>query len=155
MSFKKRLNNRFDHKRFSLQPKHEPLSQHPTVNDEIPNRIISGDVIVKPNILKFSETGVVFEDGTHEPVDAVVMATGYIFGFPFLDESVTEVKDNKVNLYKYMFPPNLAHNKLAVIGCIQPWGAIMPISEMQSRLATRVIKVICIYTVSKYATELL
>ncbi|KAK3087719.1 hypothetical protein FSP39_009588 [Pinctada imbricata] len=115
-------------------------SQHPTINDDLPNRIISGSIKVKPNIKNFTETGVVFEDGTKEDVDAVVFATGYIFGFPFLDKSVMEVKQNKINLYKYMFPPDLEKNTLCVIGCIQPIGAIMPISENQSRLFTRVVK---------------
>ena len=71
----------------------------------------------------------------------VVLATGYIFGFPFLDKRVVDVKENRLPFYKYMFPPDLKHNTLAVIGCIQPLGAIMPISELQCRLATRVFKV--------------
>ncbi|KAK3087154.1 hypothetical protein FSP39_002421 [Pinctada imbricata] len=136
----RQVNRRFDHAMYSMKPKHAPMSQHPTVNDDLPNRIICGSIIVKPNIKTFTETSVVFEDGTKEDVDAVIFATGYIFGFPFLDKSVTEVKDNKVNLYKYMFPPDLERNTLCIIGCIQPLGAIMPISENQSRLFTRVVK---------------
>ena len=136
------LNKRFDHTLYSLRPKHPPLSQHPTLNDDLPNRIISGSVIVKPNIKTFTQNGVVFEDGTTAEVDVAFMATGYIFGFPFLDKSVLEVKDNEVNLYKWMFPPDLEKPTLCVIGCIQPLGALMPISENQSRLFTRVLKVI-------------
>ncbi|XP_062577187.1 flavin-containing monooxygenase 5-like [Saccostrea cucullata] len=136
-----KLNMRFDHALYSLKPNFPPLSQHPTVNDDLPNRIISGNVIVKPNIKCFTETGVEFEDGTKEEnIDVVFLATGYIFGFPFLDKSVLEVKENRVNLYKWMFPPDLEHNTLAVIGCIQPLGAIMPLSEQQCRLYTRVLK---------------
>ena len=47
---------------------------------------------------------------------------------------------NKATLYKYMFPPGLERPTLAVIGLVQPLGAIMPISEMQARWATRVFK---------------
>ncbi|XP_062616301.1 flavin-containing monooxygenase 5-like [Saccostrea cucullata] len=136
-----RLNERFDHAKFSLQPNHPPLAQHPTVHDELPNRIISGSIIIKPNVKKFTKTGVEFEDGTFEDnIDVVFLATGYIFGFPFLDKSVVEVKNNKVDLYKYMFPPDLEKPTLACIGFIQPLGAIMPISEQQCRLFTRVVK---------------
>lgn len=39
-----------------------------------------------------------------------------------------------------MFPPELERPTLAVIGLVQPLGAIMPISEMQARWATRVFK---------------
>lgn len=49
------------------------FSQHPTVNDELPNRILSGTVQVKPNIRRFHETSVEFDDGSIvEDVDLVV-----------------------------------------------------------------------------------
>ena len=51
------------------------------------------------------------------------------------------MNDNQVDLYKYTFPPDLSPGTLAVIGCIQPWGAINPISELQCRWACRVFKV--------------
>ena len=140
--WERELNRRFDHAKYALRPKYPPFSAQPTINDELPNRIVSGGVIIKSNVSRFTETGVEFEDGTRaDDIDCVVMATGYIFGFPFLDPSIVEVRDNKVELYKYMFPPDLDHHTLAVIGCIQPDGAIMPISEMQCRVATKVFKV--------------
>ena len=71
----------------------------------------------------------------------MALATGYRFGFPFIDKSVVDVKENRLPFYKYMFPPDLQHPTLAIIGCIQPLGAVMPISELQCRLATRVFKV--------------
>lgn len=115
------------------------LDQHPTINDDLPNRIISGRVLVKPNIQEFTETSAIFEDGTREDIDAVVFATGYSFSFPFL-EGCVKVVENQIPLYKYMFPPDLEKPTLAFIGLIQPLGAIMPISELQCRWATRVFK---------------
>ncbi|NWV16331.1 FMO5 monooxygenase, partial [Origma solitaria] len=135
----RKLNTRFDHALYGLKPKHRVLDQHPTVNDDLPNRIISGRVRVKPNIQEFTETSAIFEDGTKEDVDAVVFATGYSFSFPFLEDCV-KVVDNQISLYKYVFPPDLEKPTLAFIGLIQPLGAIMPISELQCRWATRVFK---------------
>uniref|UniRef100_A0A8C5UDX6 Flavin-containing monooxygenase n=1 Tax=Malurus cyaneus samueli TaxID=2593467 RepID=A0A8C5UDX6_9PASS len=135
----KKLNARFDHSRYGLKPKHRVLHQHPTINDDLPNRIISGRVRVKPNIREFTETSAIFEDGTRENIDAVVFATGYSFSFPFL-ESCVKVVENQISLYKYVFPPDLEKPTLAFIGLIQPLGAIMPISELQCRWATRVFK---------------
>ncbi|XP_037104902.1 flavin-containing monooxygenase 5-like [Syngnathus acus] len=136
-----RLNQRFNHSLYSLKPKHRLFSQHPTVNDELPNRILSGTVQVKPNICRFEGSTVEFDDGSVvEDVDLVVFATGYKFSFPFLAPHVTTVSDNKAALYKYVFPPELERHTLAVIGLVQPLGAIMPISEMQARWATRVFK---------------
>ncbi|CAC5408467.1 FMO [Mytilus coruscus] len=136
-----KLEQRFDHSIYGLKPKHGILAQHPMVNDELPNRLASGTLKLKPNIKHFTESGVVFKDGTTEDdIDVVMFATGYVFGFPFLDESVVKVVQNKMELYKYIFPPNLKRQTLCIIGCVQPLGAIMPVSEMQSRLATRVFK---------------
>ena len=140
--WKKKMNYRFDHKKYSIEPSYGPFAAHPTVNDELPNKLVAGTVKVKADIAEFKETSVKFVDGTvEEDIDAVVLATGYVFGFPFMDKSVVEVQDNKVKLFKYIFPPQLEQNTLAIIGCFQPLGAIMPISEQQCRLATRVFKV--------------
>lgn len=137
----RQLNQRFDHALYNLKPKHRLFSQHPTVNDELPNRILSGTVQVKPNICRLQGSSVEFDDGSVvEDVDLVVFATGYRFSFPFLASHVTSVSGNKASLYKYVFPPELERPTLAIIGLVQPLGAIMTISEMQARWATRVFK---------------
>ncbi|XP_078417716.1 flavin-containing monooxygenase 5-like isoform X1 [Cetorhinus maximus] len=133
-------NSRFSHENYGLQPSHSFRSQHPTVNDDLPNRILSGTVLVKPNVKQFTETAAIFEDSTVEDIDVVVFATGYAFCFPFLDESVVKVNKNHATLHKYVFPPQLEQPTLAIIGLIQPLGAIMPIAELQARWATRVFK---------------
>ncbi|XP_077012004.1 flavin-containing monooxygenase 5 [Tamandua tetradactyla] len=140
MYLEKKMNQRFDHAMFGLKPDHRALSQHPTVNDDLPNRIISGLVKVKRNVKEFTETAAIFEDGSREEnIDAVVFATGYSFAFPFLDDCVKVIR-NKISLYKHVFPPNLEKPTLAIIGLVQPLGAIMPISELQGRWATQVFK---------------
>ncbi|CAH2311800.1 dimethylaniline monooxygenase [N-oxide-forming] 5-like [Pelobates cultripes] len=134
-----KVNKRFDHANYGLKPKHRMFSQHPMVNDDLPNRIIAGTVAIKSNVAKFTETDAIFDDGTVEKdIDAVIFATGYTFNFPFCEH--LKVQNNKISLYKYVFLPELEKQTLAVIGLIQPLGAIMPISELQARLATRVFK---------------
>nr|KAF6290635.1 flavin containing dimethylaniline monooxygenase 5 [Myotis myotis] len=92
------------------------------------------------NVQEFTETAAIFEDGSREDdIDAVIFATGYSFAFPFLEDSVRVVR-NKISLYKKVFPPSLEKPTLAIIGLIQPLGAIMPISELQGRWATQVFK---------------
>ena len=105
----------------------------------LPHRIISGALAVKPNVSHFTKHGVQFDDGsTVDNLDAVVLCTGYDMRFPYLEIEQEIVARNQVNLYKYVFPPFLKKRTLAVIGNIQPRGAINPISELQSRLACRV-----------------
>ncbi|CAD5220130.1 unnamed protein product [Bursaphelenchus okinawaensis] len=132
-----KLNSRFDHAKYGLKPAHKPLSAHPTVNDELPNRLVCGTVIVKSNIKEFTETGLVYDDNTKvEPVDEVILSTGYSFGFPLAEGGrLIPVRENRVDLYKLMYPlPTAKWNNVAVIGLIQPIGSIMPISEQQCRL---------------------
>ncbi|KAM9324727.1 flavin-containing monooxygenase 5-like [Gastrophryne carolinensis] len=136
-----KVNSRVDHERFGLKPKHRIFSQHPTISDDLPNRIISGKVLMKTNIKRFTETDVLFDDGTVEKdIDVVIFATGYSFSFSFIDESIIKVEQNQLPLYKLVFPTHLEKPTMAFIGYIQPLGAIMPISEMQARWATRVFK---------------
>ncbi|XP_040262682.1 flavin-containing monooxygenase 5-like [Bufo bufo] len=137
----RKVNSRVDHDNFGLKPQHRMLSQHPTISDDLPNRIISGKVLMKTNIKRFEETDVVFEDGTVEKdIDVVIFATGYKFSFSFFDDSVIKVEKNQAPLYKMMFLPHLEKPTVAFIGYVQPLGAIMPISEIQARWATKVFK---------------
>lgn len=125
----------FDHEAYGLKPKHRLCGQHPAIQDELANSIMSGRILVRKNIKCFTEKGVIFE-GSNEEIacDTVILATGYKIGFPFIDPSIIDIVENRVELYKNVFNPRLEHpHTLAFIGLIQPLGAIFPISEMQSR----------------------
>nr|XP_039270440.1 flavin-containing monooxygenase 5-like [Styela clava] len=137
---RKTVDSRLDHEKYGLMPKHEVFAQHPSVNDDIANRIITGSVQVRSNVARFTEDSAVFDDGTEEKIDAVIFATGYSMAYPFLDDSVLKVEENQCDLYEYIFPVTLEKNTLAIIGGIQPLGAVNPISELQCRWATKVIK---------------
>ncbi|XP_067121921.1 flavin-containing monooxygenase 5-like [Centruroides vittatus] len=135
------LNIRFDHGMYQLKPKHGVFQQHPTANDALPSRILNGTVTVKGNIQRFESNGVIFEgDNEITEVDEVILATGYDIKFPFLNKDVIDTKDNRVHLYKLIFPPHLKHNTLAFIGLFQPYGGAFPISEMQCRWFVEVLK---------------
>ncbi|XP_029409612.1 dimethylaniline monooxygenase [N-oxide-forming] 4 isoform X2 [Nannospalax galili] len=114
------------------------------VNDELPFCILCGKVAVKTSVKDFTETSVIFEDGTVETnIDVVIFATGYRFSFPFLEEPLKSLCTNKVILYKQVFPPNLERTTLAIIGLIGLTGSILAGTELQARWATRVFKGLC------------
>ena len=134
---KKKRDN--DLSKFGLLPDFEPLSAHPTINSELCGRIATGFVRIKPNLSEIKEKSVVFEDGTEEEIDSIIFSTGYYISFPFLNESCgIRIHDNEVHMYEYVFPPNLKHQTIAFIGLVQPWGSIVPLSEMQCRWVARV-----------------
>lgn len=77
------------------------VEQHPFINDDLPNRILCGSVIVKPNVREFTADGhgVMFDDGSKvDHIDCVLMATGFSIAFPYLDEKILTAKDNQVRI---------------------------------------------------------
>lgn len=130
------INCHFDHSNYRIKPKHRIFEQHIMVNDALPNRVLSGTIELKNNIERITETGVIFQGETQEiPCDVIIMATGYKVHFPFIDQSLVPVVDNKVDLYKYVFSPDLQPHPhtLGFIALAQPIGALFPIAEMHSR----------------------
>ncbi|KAM5237494.1 flavin-containing monooxygenase 5-like [Ctenodactylus gundi] len=134
-----KLNAKFNHANYGLQPKHRFLNYQSTFGDDLPNHIITGRVLVKPNVKEFSATSAIFEDGTEEDIDAVVFSTGYSLSFPFLDDD-SAILDSQHSMFKFVFPPQLEKPTLAFIGILHPVGAIIPTSEIQSRWAVSVFK---------------
>ncbi|GIY64273.1 flavin-containing monooxygenase 5 [Caerostris darwini] len=79
-------NERFDHSIYNLKPTHRIWSQHATISDSLPIKLLSGTVLIRKNIKQFVENGVIFdtEDKVTE-CDAVVFATGYKIKFPIFE----------------------------------------------------------------------
>ncbi|GFY55598.1 dimethylaniline monooxygenase 5 [Trichonephila inaurata madagascariensis] len=115
-------------------------SLDPSLNDHIGSKLMSGHVIMKPNVKCFTEDGVIFEgDSEVTQVDSVIMATGYTWAFPFLEEGILEQENGRINLYKCMYPPELPHGTLGFIGFIIPVGPGFPTGEIQCRWAVQVL----------------
>ncbi|KAF6292877.1 flavin containing dimethylaniline monooxygenase 1 [Rhinolophus ferrumequinum] len=137
----RKMNSWFDHANYGLVPEDRTQLKEFVLNDELPGRITTGKVLIKPSIKEVKENSVIFNNTPkEEPVDIIVLATGYTFAFPFLDESVVKVEDGQASLYKYIFPAHLQKPTLAVIGLIKPLGSMIPTGEMQARWAVRVLK---------------
>jgi len=102
------------------------------MSGELPERVALGRVTMKPAVARLAGDRVEFADGTSVPADLVVFATGYRITFPFLDPEVLEAPDNHIGLYHRVFDPR--YDDLAVVGLLQPLGAIMPLAEAQSAL---------------------
>jgi dimethylaniline monooxygenase (N-oxide forming) len=111
-------------------PDHKILHAHPTVSEDLLNRLGHGDITVRPHIDRFEGSKVFFTDGSAVEVDVVVYCTGYKVTFPFLHERVVPTRDNKVDLFHRVVPPD--HPGLYFLGLIQPLGAIMPLAEAQA-----------------------
>lgn len=103
---------------------------HPTVSSEFLLRCGSGDITVKPNIAALEGDVVRFEDGSAEPFDVILYATGYKISFPFFDPSFLGARDNVLPLFKRVFLPGMPN--LLFIGLAQATPSIIKFVEIQA-----------------------
>lgn len=135
------LDPMFDHKLYAVEPTSNLFAKDPVFNDQIGSRLLSGAVVQKKDVAGFTENGVIFESEDQvTKVDAVIMATGYDWKFPFLEEGiVVQEKDGMINLFKCIWPPHLKHTTFAVVGFVLPFGPGFPIGEIQCRYVANVL----------------
>lgn len=119
-------------------PARPPLTEHPTISQDLLALAGRGAIQFKPNIREFREKTVVFADGTTEEADVVIYATGYKVSFPFFENDFLNVEDqNNLELYRRVVHPD--HPGLYFLAFIQPLGAIMPLAEVQSRWIAKLL----------------
>ena len=113
------------------------LSQHPTVSADLLALVKDGQVKVRPDISRCADGEVVFTDGERIKADVIVYATGYRISFPFLDSSIFEPSNNRVELFNRVLPVDTPG--LYFVGLIQPVGALPPLAEQQARWVSQLI----------------
>ncbi|XP_075038582.1 dimethylaniline monooxygenase [N-oxide-forming] 2-like [Mixophyes fleayi] len=137
---KKYMNNQFNHELYNIEPEGIEWKE-PLVNEELPSRVLSGSIIIKSEVTAFTETSAHFADGSVvNDLDVVILAIGYDYSFPFLDQSIVKKDENKGSFYKKIIPLGIEKPTLAFIAFILPVGPTMVIAELQSRWATRLFK---------------
>ena len=104
--------------RFGLPaPDHDVLSSHPIVNDRSIHHFNHGDIAARPDIQELDGHNVVFADGRREPIDLIVLATGYEYRVPFINEDLFEWSSGHPQLYLNIFHRRLPN--LSVVGFIE------------------------------------
>jgi hypothetical protein len=125
--------------KYGLQkPTARPTGMHPTLNTSILAALRDGAVLPRRGIERLDGSIVHFDDGKAEPFDAIIWATGYRFGYPFLDETVIGPEfSSSPQLYLSMMHPTIEN--LFFIGLFQPIGCIWRLADHQARIAARQI----------------
>ena len=99
-------------------------------------QILSGAILMRPQIARIETQGVRFVDDTFVPADTIIGCTGYALRFPFLDPSIAIVAGDTVELYKHVFSPS--QQNLAFVGMCIVNGPLFPVAEMQARWVAQV-----------------
>ncbi|MEU4228398.1 amino acid permease [Nonomuraea sp. NPDC026600] len=98
-------------------PDHDVLTSHPIMNTQVLHHLAHGDLIAKPDVERLTATGAVFTDGTEEDIEVILLATGYEYRIPFLDEALFEWRQGRPRLYLNVF--SRQHDSLYVLGFIE------------------------------------
>ena len=84
-------------------PDHDVLTSHPIMNTQVLHHLAHGDLVAKPDVARITNTGVEFVDGSHEEIDHIILATGYNYSVPFLEESAVTWTNGRPDLYLRLF----------------------------------------------------
>src|SRR5579862_2447950 len=121
------------------EPTHRVDQAHPTLSSALLGYLREGRVRAVPDVRAFEGAAVSFADGRKEPIDVVVLATGYEVSFPFLESGLVDVD----GLFHQVVPP--ARKGLYFIGLVQPLqGSVLRAALAQSRWAAGLVAGACV-----------
>ena len=108
------------------QPDHRLFETHPIINSQMLYQVGHGKIIPKPDVAELCGDRVRFVDGSVEPLDLIVYATGFNLTFPFCDPAHLNWRGGRPELFLHVFHPE--RDNLFVAGMIQPdsgqWGLV-------------------------------
>jgi cation diffusion facilitator CzcD-associated flavoprotein CzcO len=114
------------------KPDHRILQSHPIMNTRILHHFGHGDLVARSGIKEVRAHSVVFDDGTQEEIDLIVMATGYDRAFPFLQLDGGGPSVAPSDLYLELF--HREHRSLFCMGLFETDGAAYGLLGLQAEL---------------------
>ncbi|MBX6332204.1 MAG: NAD(P)-binding domain-containing protein [Gemmatimonadaceae bacterium] len=127
-----------DLRRYGLpKPDHKVLESHPIVSSQLLHYLAHGDVTAKPDVRELCGTTVRFADGSEEPIDLIIYATGYRATIPCLDPSVLSLEAGAAPLLLNVFPDR---KNLFVVGLFETDGGAYPMVSRQAALIATLIR---------------
>ena len=110
---------------------------HVTSNATVVTDIAYRRIVVKQGIDKIEGSDITFADGTTEPFDVLIAATGYEIDLDFVPPEIVPVTDNKLDLYLRMVPPD--YPGLFFMGFFNTDTALNMVFEHQARWVREIL----------------
>lgn len=120
------------------KPDHRLFETHPVINSQLIYHLGHGDITVRPDIAKLCGDRVRFVDGSQEPFDVIVYATGFKVSFPFFEQEKFAWREGRPELFLNVFHPD--HDDLFFAGLIQPDSGQFGLVDYQAQLIAAYLK---------------
>jgi len=117
------------------KPDHSILESHPVMNTQILHALAHGDLEARTDVAELRGREAAFADGRVDPVDLIVLATGYLRGVPFLPASMLP-DDDVSDLFLNVF--HRRQRQLFVLGHFTADGGAYPLLDRQAEAVARV-----------------
>ena len=117
------------------KPDHRLYERIPIVSSELLYSLGHGRIVVRPEIARLDGGRVHFTDGTAEPYDLLVYATGYRASLGFLPDGLVRFAGHKPDLFMNIFPRDA--EDIAMIGLTEVPAGGWEVEDVQAELAVR------------------
>jgi hypothetical protein len=114
------------------RPDHALFATHPVINSRWPLDVTQERIRVKPDVQELRGPTVRFADGSEEPIDLIIYATGYNITFPFIAREHLNYQGDRPRLCFNVFHPE--RDDLFVAGLIQTDSGQFGLADCQAQL---------------------
>jgi hypothetical protein len=110
------------------------------LGEQLHHHYTHGDIEFRPGVTAVDGDTVTFADGTSEPVDLIILATGYLPAYPMVEPHLLNWTPPALRpqLYLHIFPPTTPG--LFVVGMVRPIGSHWDVYQAQAELVTAYLR---------------
>ena len=121
-------------------PNYRMYESHPVVNSLVLHHLGHGDIQARRDVRCIDGHTVSFSDGERHDYDVILMATGYLLDYPFIDRKYLNwpVGQDAPQLYMNVFHPK--HDNLFMMGMVEAAGLGWEGRNQQARLVALYIQ---------------
>ncbi len=121
-------------------PDYRMYESHPVINSLVLHHLGHGDIKPRRDIRQIAGHTVIFNNGESGDYDLILMATGYLLDYPFIERKYLNwpIEQDAPQLYMNVFHPN--YDNLFMMGMVEAAGLGWEGRNQQARLVALYIK---------------